>query len=88
METQSLAADYGPMLDALSLEQALEAEIGPLTWTPRADAEPVTRHDGSRALRVAAVNAIGVRTSELELGASAPWSTACSPGSASRNSRR
>ncbi|WP_210650931.1 hypothetical protein [Nocardioides sp. SYSU D00065] len=64
LDAQALAADYGPMLD--ELRRALDREIGPLTWTPRTDAEEVTRHDGSRALRVGAVNAIGVRTAELE----------------------
>lgn len=63
-EAQRLASDHGPMLDAL--QDALEAEIGPLVWSPRADATEVTRHDGSRALRVSAINGIGVRTAELD----------------------
>jgi hypothetical protein len=63
-DEQALASAYGPMLDAL--QQELEAEIGPLRWTPRADATEVTRHDGRRALRVAAINGIGVRTAELD----------------------
>lgn len=63
-ELQRLAGEHGPMLD--DLQQALDAEIGPLTWTPRADAEEVRRHDGTRALRVAAINGIGVRTAELD----------------------
>lgn len=63
-EAQALATTYGPVLDAL--QQALEAEVGPLRWIPRADAEEVTRHDGSRALRVAAINGTGVRTADLD----------------------
>lgn len=58
------ARSHGPLLDAL--QQALEAEIGPLMWTPRSDAAEVNRHDGSRAVRLGAINAIGVRTSELD----------------------
>jgi hypothetical protein len=63
-DAQALAGAYGPLLDAL--QEALEAEIGPLTWSPRADATEVTRHDGSHALRVSAINGIGVRTAELD----------------------
>ncbi|HEV2798293.1 MAG TPA: hypothetical protein VGV65_11795 [Nocardioides sp.] len=63
-DAQALASAYGPMLDAL--QTALETEIGPLRWIPRDDATDVTRHDGSRALRVAAINGIGVRTAELD----------------------
>lgn len=63
LQVQTLARDYGSMLDAL--QRALEAELGPVTWSPRSDAVEVTRHDGSRALRVGAINAIGVPTARL-----------------------
>ncbi|WP_426247335.1 hypothetical protein [Nocardioides sp. LHG3406-4] len=63
-EVQELARTYGPMLDAL--QQALDAEFGPLSWAPRSDPAAATRHDGSSALRVGAINAIGVPTSQLD----------------------
>ena len=63
-QVQELARGYGPMLDAL--QQALDAEFGPLTWAPRSDPATATRHDGSTALRVGAINAIGVPTSQLD----------------------
>ena len=63
LQVQTLARDYGSMLDAL--QQALESELGPVTWAPRSDTVRVTRRDGSRALRVGAIHAIGVPTARL-----------------------
>lgn len=64
MDPQRLASTYGPMLDAL--QDAVETVLGPLTWDPRQDAAEVTRHDGSRALRIGSIHAIGVRTAEID----------------------
>lgn len=66
-EAQALAGTYGPMLD--ELQRALDDVCGPLIWSPRSDAAVATRHDGSEALRVGAINAIGVPTSRLPLAA-------------------
>jgi hypothetical protein len=64
VDVQTLAGTYGPMLDAV--QEALDSELGSVTWSPRSDAVEVTRHDGSRALRVGAINAIGVPTAQLD----------------------
>lgn len=64
LEVQDLARAYGPMLDAL--QQRLDDEFGPLTWAPRSDPKEATRHDGSKALRVGAISALGVPTAQLD----------------------
>lgn len=64
---RELSGHYGPMLDAL--QQRLEAEMGPLAWSPRTDSTAARRHDGTTAWRVGAINAIGVPTSSLDLAA-------------------
>lgn len=67
MDAQRLAATHGPMLDAL--QEALDGALGPVSWDQRADATEVTRHDGSRALRIGSIHAIGVPTARLDLTA-------------------
>ncbi len=58
---------YDPMLERL--QSALEAEFGPLTWSPLARPALARRHDQARAVRIGAINATGVPVPELDLAA-------------------
>lgn len=64
-EVQVWARTYGPTLDAL--RSALEDEMGPLLWDDRTDPSTITRHDGTTAVRVGSIHAIGVPLPRLDL---------------------
>lgn len=64
-EIQTWARTYGPALDAL--QTALEDEIGPLLWDDRTDPATVARRNGSTAVRIGAIHAIGVPLPRLDL---------------------